>query len=209
MALVTIQPKRDLRVTSLLDDLERHLPARHPYRSTDKMHYAHEATHGVNAGIRNSHGPRDNAAYLLGDRAWVMPEPSTTLSAVAGAVPRSLRGGGYNLYLQRQQRYWNDQPLYILDEWSAYRNGTLMGDEAGLPSLAVSFSFSKQIEFLGYLFVLAGMGSSIQRDMTYITATAATITQNMLKLGRWNGWATVELEAQLAHVLSFRPVAAG
>jgi hypothetical protein len=207
MALTTIPPKRDLTVTSLLDDLECHLPAGHWYVSRDKINYAHEGTHGVNAEIRNAVGRPNNAAYLLGDRAWVMAEPETTLSVVARRVPASLRGGGYKLYLIKQRRYWNNQPLYLLDEWSAYRNGTLMGDEARRDNRDVSFSFSKQIELLGYLFTLCG---TVQHEgLLSALVRAASITRNMLKLGRWNGWATPELETQLDHVLTFWPMAVG
>jgi len=197
-------------VTSLIDDVERHLPARHSYRSADKINYAHEGTHGANATIRNTFFPNTgdslkNVAYLLGDRAWVLEEPGTTLSAVAREVPGSLRGGEYQLYLIQQQRYWNDRPLYILDEWSAYRNGTLMGDEARYSNLDVSFSFSKQIEFLGYVFTLAGMVDDTA--LIDVVVTATIITRNMLKLGKWNGWATPKLEDQLDHVLTFWPLA--
>jgi hypothetical protein len=54
----------------------------------------------------------------------VLREPRLTLAQVAAAVPADMRGGSYSLYLVQQRRHWNGQPLYILDEWVAYLNGT-------------------------------------------------------------------------------------
>ena len=90
-------------------------------RSTD----AHETTHFVNNQIRNRTPEKDNAFYCLGGKAYVFPEPRTKKSDCAGYVPRVLRGGRFDLYVSGQ-REWNDEPLYVLDEWSAYINGGIV-----------------------------------------------------------------------------------
>lgn len=117
------------RLGKVLLDIESHMPAKHAYYSSDKVTWAHETTHGINSRLRNSIGkPLYNAFYCLEDRGISIPEPSFKLSDVAAQVPRALVGGVYDLYLIRTgPQYWNSRPLYILDEWVAYTNGTLAG----------------------------------------------------------------------------------
>lgn len=108
----------------LLNDLQSHLPAGHPYGTS-----GHECTHGIHSYIRLKYAGqgRINALYFLNDRAVILIEPNTTLSNVAKQVPVSLRGDIYNLYLIQSQSYWNNSPLYLFDEFAAYINGSLVG----------------------------------------------------------------------------------
>lgn len=118
---------------AVLADVDSRLPAKGltssaTYRDNDPITWTHEATHGVNSLVRNTYAPNGseyNAAYCLNGRAAVIREPRpVTLSEVARMVPAALRGQQtFNLYLVQQRRYWNDCPLYMLDEWSAYTNG--------------------------------------------------------------------------------------
>ena len=77
------------------------------------------------------HSARSNGFYCLEDRAVVFAEPKITIAHVAAKVPVSLRGPSYQLYLVEQRKYWNDRPLYLVDEWVAYTNGTCTGQEIG------------------------------------------------------------------------------
>lgn len=61
--------------------------------------------------------------YLLQDKAIMFENPAGTISQAAAIVPRTMRYGRYNLYMVQQARSWNAEPLYIFDEWIAYRNG--------------------------------------------------------------------------------------
>ena len=140
-------------MVGFLGDIESRLPDGHPYKDRDKMTWGHEGTHGINARLRN--GLKNyNAAYLLGGWVYFQSEPTTTLSIVKNNVPQALRGGVFDLYLIEQQRYWNSQPLYILDEFSAYTNSVFVGDELKMSSDRVGYGFEKGIELLGYLEVL-------------------------------------------------------
>lgn len=87
--------------------------------------YCHEATHQLNSRIRLSVGGRVNAFFVGCDdgHCAVFREPNVTLATVAQYVPRKFRESTYQLYLLDQQQHWNNEPLYILDEWSAYLNG--------------------------------------------------------------------------------------
>lgn len=107
----------------IVTDIERHLPAKHSYRDADKITWAHEGTHGINSQLRSKYS--QPGFYLLSNDAFTLAEPSTTIAAVAKKIPQSLRGRIYKLYCQDQQRYWNTQPTYLIDEWTAYFNGSL------------------------------------------------------------------------------------
>lgn len=107
----------------VLPDLESRMPEDHVYRSHNVVNWAHETTHGLNSRIRNSLRGDVNAFYCLDGRAVVLYEPQMPLSAVARHVPTEFRDGVFDLYLVEQLSEWELQPLYILDEWSAYLNG--------------------------------------------------------------------------------------
>jgi hypothetical protein len=115
--------------STLLNDLQSHLPAGHPYGDNDKVTSGHECTHGINSYIRLKYAGqgRINALYFLNDRAVILIEPHTTLATVAIYVPQSLRGNMYQTYLIGMQGSWNNESLYIFDEWISYTNGTAVG----------------------------------------------------------------------------------
>ena len=134
----------------VLSDIESHMPAGHEYRSSDKITWAHETTHGINSELRRKFqkglvtswdgqrydevffADRINGFYCLEDRAVVITEPNTTIAAAADLVPQSLQGVGYDLYMIQQRADWNDTPLYILDEWVAYTNGAACARDLNL-----------------------------------------------------------------------------
>ncbi len=106
----------------IIADIESHLPAGHPYRDSDLITWVHEGTHGINSQLRNEF--RRPGFYVLRNRAVLLnKEPNTTLTQVARIVPVSLRGDVYQLYLIDSQRWWNNEPSYVFDEFVAYTNG--------------------------------------------------------------------------------------
>lgn len=122
-------------------DIESHIQAGHVYRGDNPITSVHETTHGINSNLRQvysragktvEHEGRAlfcslsgiNAFYVLQNRAAIILEPSTTVSAAAAAVPKSLQARTFNLYMVQQARSWNDTPLYVFDEWVAYTNGS-------------------------------------------------------------------------------------
>lgn len=116
-----------------LNDIESHIQSGHQYSFPNMpMTWAHETTHGINANIRNRFfkvKPVQSGFYCLESRAVLIEEPKTTISRFSSKIPRSLRGPSYDLYLKKQAQHWNNSPLYILDEWIAYTNGTSTGQE--------------------------------------------------------------------------------
>lgn len=120
------------RLGAVLADVEAHLQPGNPYVAVDDpMGWAHEGTHGVNSLIRNSTGrERVNAFYLLDNRGVVLAEPRLSLSQLVLLVPREFQRDVLAV------AEWNDRPLYALDEWTAYTNGTLCGLERELAGLS-------------------------------------------------------------------------
>jgi hypothetical protein len=81
---------------------------------------AHETVHHIQSVLRNAHGGRVNAFYVLNGKAVICKEPGVKISYVGKFCPRSLRSYRWPLYCEQQQQYWNNEPLYLVDEWSAY-----------------------------------------------------------------------------------------
>jgi hypothetical protein len=172
MPFIEHPPLRKVIDTGIVGDIESHLPKNHPYKDELVRKYmqefttirglgvstrVHEGTHGVNSIIRNGlaseHG-KCNAFYLLKNQAFWHPEPNKKLSQIAAAIPHELRGTGYQLYMISQQRWWNDRPLYIVDELIAYTNGTKACVAYNLDETTTTFSCSLLIEFIGYFAIL-------------------------------------------------------
>ena len=117
---------KEVRLGKVLCDIESHMKEGHQYKDSNLVTWAHETTHGINSYLRNNHkdAASVNAFYCLEDRYLVFREPRTTISDVARRVPVALRGPSYQLYLQDQVKWWNERPLYIMDEWISYSNGS-------------------------------------------------------------------------------------
>src|SRR5437899_1584001 len=117
-----------------LTDIARHLPSEYGdhYYSNDRITHAHETTHGIDSHISNQvHRGRNPAYgfYVGNNRAVLLDGPRLKLSQVAEVIPESLRGSRYQLYCIDQQKYFEDHPLYLFDEWVAYTNGAHAGVE--------------------------------------------------------------------------------
>jgi hypothetical protein len=117
-----------------LSDIACHLPSQYGdrYYSNDRITHAHETTHGINSHISNrlNHTGRPAYGFYVGhNRAVLLSGPRLKLSQVAAVIPQCLRGSRYQLYCIEQQRYFEDHPLYLFDEWVAYTNGAHAGVE--------------------------------------------------------------------------------
>lgn len=97
----------------------------------DPVTYCHEATHSLNARIRNTFPAGYNAFYIGKGKCNVLVEPRTTLSVAAQYVNPQFRDSTFQLYFCQQAGDWEQQPLYILDEFSAYINGAQAARDLG------------------------------------------------------------------------------
>lgn len=137
----------DAKLGEKLSDIESHMPAGHIYKDNDFVTYCHETCHGIHSNIRGKY--KTDGYYLFGNAAAIFKSPKVTISQVIPFIRH--RGGVFNLYIVQQQRYWNNDPLYILDEWVAYSNGSWVGIELDLKrgeSLEYALEFNFYVEAL-------------------------------------------------------------
>lgn len=120
----------------LLRDIDNHMPRGHHYSAANPITWAHETTHGINANVRNKyiadskHQIRYNAFYVLNNKAVLVVEPKGTIKSAADKTPKSLRQVRQSLFnLYMTSKAWDNRPLYICDEWSAYTNGSEVRNE--------------------------------------------------------------------------------
>ena len=145
-----------------LTDIAQHLPASYgdQYWSDDAITAGHETTHGIQAHLRNNVAPQPigyNAFYVLGNKAAIVAEPHMTKSDIKGHIMTALRGPRYQLYLE-QQTEWDDTPLYVFDEWTAYVNGAEVGVgqvQAGLYQGQWTDAVMGPLEFTAYAIATA------------------------------------------------------
>ncbi len=151
--------KPNLKFGNVLSDIRSHINDGGYYNDSDLITAAHETTHGINSNVRNElyDGKAINAFYCLDGKACVLNEPKTRIEKVAKNVPVSLRGGVYKLYLVEQAASgWGDRPLYILDEWVSYTNGSAARKDLQISSRAetVKYMFEFNIYVLTLLMVI-------------------------------------------------------
>ena len=115
----------------ILSDIISHLPAGNIYEDADLATSGHECEHGINSAIRQKYQGMAGF-YCLENRAVTIKNPPIRLTQVGKNIPQVLRGDVYRLYLVSQASSWDSEPLYILDEFSAYTHGTMVGIENNL-----------------------------------------------------------------------------
>jgi hypothetical protein len=121
--------RRQSGKTGILGDILDHADS--SYGGSDLVTEAHESTHLINNQIRQiSIRPNCNGFYCLNDRAILLKEPNFKKSQIIPFIPDEYKGNDllYKLYIMGQPA-WEDQPLYVLDEYVAYLNGTICGLE--------------------------------------------------------------------------------
>ncbi|HEX5061783.1 MAG TPA: hypothetical protein VFV99_20590 [Kofleriaceae bacterium] len=154
-----------------LTDIARHIPAQYgdTYWFDEPITAGHETTHGIQAHLRNYEAPPGhvNAFYVLGNKAAFVVEPNMRKSDIKPFIVTALRGPRYNLYLE-QQTEWDDTPLYVFDEWTAYVNGAEVGVgqvQAGIYTGEWTDAVMGPLEFT--LYAIATAKAAKQKDPTY------------------------------------------
>lgn len=118
-----VRPQRGPGILSDIDARLRDRSIQSGERTCGRGHYG---GHGLNSQIRNERGGAANAAYVGDGKALVLPEPRNVRLSEVVQLRGMLSGA-----LQKALVYWEHQPLYLLDELSAYYLGTRAGIEAG------------------------------------------------------------------------------
>ena len=91
-----------------------------PETSESRYTNAHETSHYISSELRQSNPGKVNGFYILNDMGVIVEEPNITIKDVSEYVPINLRGMRYKLYFVDQLKYWNNNPLYILEEFNCY-----------------------------------------------------------------------------------------
>lgn len=94
------------------------------YRDSDKATWAHEGTHSINARIRNEFNV-DNGYYLLNGEFVALSNPDFKLSDIA----KKVNNKNHKLYHYLTKKDWENKPLYVVDELSAYVNAAIVSME--------------------------------------------------------------------------------
>lgn len=141
---------------------------------------AHELCHAVNSRLRTmarqQFGRAANGGFLV-ENNWyfIAPEPTAfRLSDVARAIPENERGQSYSLYLQQQLRDWDDSPLYMFDELTAYVAGFATCAERGERAVFNSDA-ANALDFANYCEVVISLIR--ERESHYPTESLASLEQ--------------------------------
>jgi len=157
---ITEEPLRESKKSGLLGIIDSYMPEGHPYTSRDSITYGHETLHGISARLRNKYreryGTNINVIYIKYNQFLILEHPPITISQIAKEVPPDLRNDIFKLYLVQQRKYWNRQPLYILEECNCYLYGGLVGRENNLKERA-EYSINCAMEILEYVKIMSNM----------------------------------------------------
>jgi hypothetical protein len=146
----TFSPKTEVNrsLGDVLADIDAHMTPGHPYREADRIGWGHETTHGIASLLARMYGSDNEGLYVLENRAVILKHPPITMRQVASNIPKSLHGMSYDLYLNFQTRQFNNQPLYIMEEWVCYANGSAV--RADLKIQPRSETVQQMLEFMNY-----------------------------------------------------------
>lgn len=97
-----------------------------PVFESSRSTSVHETCHMISSELRRNKS-NSNGFYKPSSKGVIVEQPKIKISDVAKYVPKNLRGIRYKLYFQDQLKYWNDSPLYIMEEWNCYTIGGLSG----------------------------------------------------------------------------------
>lgn len=143
-----------------------------------KITSVHECIHGIASQIRQG---RTNGFYLLNNQAIRLAEPAGRKSDCIRFIPANMRYGRFGLYVAGQKE-WDDSPLYIFDEWTAYRNGAVcLLHEDGSEGLNTDYLFGP-IEFATY--GLATAMAAQRQDITDFTKWLLADVLELYQLGK-------------------------
>lgn len=187
-----------------LQDIINHLPSSYgsTYYDRDPITYGHETTHGINSHLRNNKndtGGRANGFYVMNDKGVIIPEPNIRKRHVAQFVPASLRESRFATYVTGSPS-WDDTPTYLLDEWTAYVNGGVVGvdmHKRGLWNQGWRDGVMGQLEFTVYALAL---GQAVER----FDPNGWKSNTQLREYLAWNSRRAMQVYHQGAQLPSFR-----
>ncbi len=105
----------------------------------DKPNVCHEATHYIISMLRCATADEnDDAVYIDHGRYLIFDHPKVTLTQVQTYLDDYQKTHIRDVMETWEQ--WDKEPLYILDEWCAYCNGTICAKEVDAPAPRIAMS---------------------------------------------------------------------
>lgn len=107
----------------------------------DKPNVCHEATHYIISMLRCADDPKNennDAVYIDHGRYLLFDHPKVTLKQVQTYLTEDERT--HIRDVMETWENWDKEPLYILDEWCAYSNGTICAKEVDAPAPRIEMS---------------------------------------------------------------------
>jgi hypothetical protein len=104
---------------------------RTPQLDNQRMTNAHESTHFIHSQLRNDDvlsrrvKTFPGAFYIFPDKSFHIEQPKFLRKEIERYIPASLRFSRFNTYFGRNKS-WAEYPLYIIDEFVAYINGSIV-----------------------------------------------------------------------------------
>lgn len=122
MKVIQLKKYREIQdKNSFYEDVLSH--SKNPVTNESRSTNVHETSHMISSQLRNENKGNINGFYFENGRAVLIEQPNLTIKDVSPYVPNNLRGYRYQLYFVDQLKYWNDSPLYIMEEWNCYSLG--------------------------------------------------------------------------------------
>lgn len=158
---ISIPKYREIKDNLIYADVLSHSKSK-PFGNTDGRYTnVHETSHGISSEIRsnyrNQYEYQINGIYMLFGKGVVLKEPKILITDITKNIPVQARGYRYKTYFIDQTKYWNEQPLYILEEWNCY----ILGAECGVDDWENNYPLEKTdavsgaIEFAIYNIAMA------------------------------------------------------
>lgn len=155
---VDVKPVNSAQSTGVVcTDVSQH--TNHAGMYADRVTFAHETTHDVNADISSMSYGKHQGLYMLKGRGFRVSRDvkGLTLRDILNSLP--FRGNAVQTYLIDARPDYNDTPTYVLNEWVAYMNGCEAGIELGMPA-RTDYSFDHACQLGLYSKVLAKLSKA-------------------------------------------------
>jgi hypothetical protein len=134
---IAVSPVRQVNGEGLLAEIRSRVASDEGMERDTGSTQGHELSHFLAARIRNENGFNPpakafRAFYMYGGHAAIIEGPPVTIQDVMRATPPEYRGYAFKSYTDAETlAAWNDRPLYLVEEMTAYINGCVAGMETG------------------------------------------------------------------------------
>lgn len=124
LKLIDITKYRDVEDGTIYGDVLSHSKQQPFGNQNGRATNVHETAHGISADLTNQYykdySSKIEALYYGNGKGIILTSPNLLIRDISKYVPENLRSYRFQLYFVDQLKYWDEYPLYVLDEWVAY-----------------------------------------------------------------------------------------